>query len=386
MDLTRSSGNYRPKWIISGVLSLTLVMVSPPASAETGKQLLDKLIQKAKQEGQLVATVQSSWRRGLPRKLTDAYKKRFGLDIDVTVTPVRPAKHYPIAIAETKIGSPPTYDVIQAADSENMTLIGVGGTEKIENWKALLSEINPLVGSGKVKPERISRGPFSGHAFQFMRNVKVIIYNPKLISKRDLPKTHKDLANPKFKDMFTQPPWTAHWEIAPAVLDNFDKQEWLQIVRQAGKNTNTVLPSSTGSQRVALGEFAFGLGHDAYIARILGRDPKANIALAFFSDYNESNGTYYIVRKRTRHLAAATLYALWMTSPDAQAIWQPRVAQAQPWGESERDRKQARFIKESNAIVVGFLDNPRTIKLLKWYSTDEGRKYIGDISRAIRGE
>jgi len=75
-----------------------------------------------------------------------------------------------------------------------------------------------------------------------------------------------------------------------------------------------------------------------------------------------------------------------MTTPAAEAIWQPLILFAQPWGESERDRKQARFIKESNAKVMGFLENARTIKLLKWYSTDEGRIYLGTISRAIRGE
>ncbi len=324
MDLTKSSRNHLTKWMVSGVLSLTLVMASMPAHAETGKQLLDKLIRKANQEGQLVATVQSSWRRTIPKKIANAFKKRFGLNIDVSVTPVRPAKHYPIAIAETKAGAPPTYDVIQADDSENMALIGAGGTQKIDNWKALLATINPLVGSGKVKPEQISYGPFSGHAFQFMRNVKVIIYNTKLISKKDLPKIHADLGESRYKDKFTQPPWTAHWEIAPAVFDNFDKEKWIEIVRRAGKNTNTVLPSSTGSQRVALGEFVFGLAHDTYAARILKKDPKAPIALAFFTDYNESNATYYVVRKRTRHPAAASLYALWLTTPEAQAIWQPQ--------------------------------------------------------------
>lgn len=387
MDLSRDMIKRWNLWMAL-VLLLVHLSMSAAALAATGKELLDDLVKRANQEGQLVATMQSSWRRPLAPKLANAFKERFGLTIDVSITPVRPAKHYPVAIAETRAGAPATYDVIQADDSENMALIGAGGTRNIENWEALLAEINPLVGSGKVQPDQISRGPFAGRAFQFMRNVKVIIYNPTLITKEDLPKVHADLAHLKYKERwkFTQPPWTAHWEIAPAVFDNFDKEKWLDIVRQAGKNTDVVMSSSSGSQRVALGEFAFGLGHDTYVTRILAKDPKAPIALAFFEDYNEANGTYYVVRKGARHPAAAALFALWMTTPESEAIWQPVVPQAQPWGESERDREQARFIEEANAKVVSFLDNEKTIALLEWYSTEEGREYLGAMSRAIRGE
>ncbi len=324
-------------------LGTNLAMAATPTPPSRGKQLLDELIRKANQEGKLIASRQSSVRPKVALKLVSAFKKRFGLNIEVSTVVGQPFRNIAIAIAETRAGAPATYDVVQADVGEHMTLIGGGGGQRLKNWKELLAEINPLVGSGKVKPEEISRGPLSGYAFQYMRNVKVIVYNPKLISKKDLPKTHKDLANPKYKGKFTQPPWTAHWAIAPAVFDNFDKQEWLQIVRQAGKNTGAVLYSTSGTPRVILGQFEFGLGHDAKAPQILARDPKASIANALFRDYNESNATFYGVRKRARHPAAATLWALWMTTPESQAIWQPGLPQAQPWGETRRDKEQRRF-------------------------------------------
>ena len=75
-----------------------------------------------------------------------------------------------------------------------------------------------------------------------------------------------------------------------------------------------------------------------------------------------------------------------MTTPEAQAIWQPSELLAVPYGESKIDREQALSIEKSGAKAVGFLDNEKTMDLLKWYRSEEGRKYLDAMTRAIRGE
>lgn len=351
-----------------------------------GKQLLDELVAKAKKEGELVATIQSSWSKGLIPPLTNTFKKRFGLDIKITIANVNSARHFPVAIAETQARAPATYDVVQGDDAETMQIVGAGATQKVENWAALLGEINSLVRSGKVKPSEISRGPFQDHSFMFMANVKQLIYNTKLIAEKDLPRSHRDLTDPKYKGKFAQPPWTSHWEIAPVAFDKFDKDEWLDVVRRAGKNTGAVIGESAAVQRVILGEFVFALAQDRYVRQILAKDPKAPIAAKFFEDYNELNQVYYSVRTGARHPAAGTLWALWMTTPESQSIWQPSDLQAVPYGDSQLDRQFKESIEKSKARVIGFLDNEKTVELLKWYRTEEGRKYLDAMARAIRGE
>jgi ABC-type Fe3+ transport system substrate-binding protein len=355
-------------------------------SSSKGKQTLDELVAKAKQEGELVATIQSSWSKGLIPPLTDAFRKRFGLDIKVTVANVNSAQHFPVAIAETQAGAPATYDAVQGDDAETMQIVGAGATQKVENWATLIAEINPLVRSGKVRPDEISRGPFQDHSFMFMANVKQLIYNTRSISEKDLPRTHRDLADPKYKGKFAQPPWTSHWEIAPAAFDKFDRNEWLEVVRRAGKNSGAVMGESGAVQRVILGEFAFALAQDRYMRQVFAKDPKAPIAARFFDDYNELNQVYYSVRTRARHPAAGTLWALWMTTAESQRIWQPSDLQAMPYGDSQLDRDFKQNIEKSKARVIGFLDNEKTMDLLKWYRTEEGRKYLDAVARAIRGE
>ena len=368
------------------VFVLAFVATCPAAADDAANaRLLSELVQKANQDGQLVATVQSSWGRAILPRLTDAFKKRFGLSIDVSVSPIASARQFPIEIAATRAGGPPTYDVMQGDDAETIQLTGAGGVQPVANWRELLAAVNSDVALGKIKVAQISHGPFEGASFHFMANIKQILYNPRLITPADLPKVHADLGDPKYKGKFTQPPWTSHWEVAPQVFDKQQRDKWLDVVRAAGKN-GTVLSEVEGASRVVLGQYAFVLAQDAYLRQVLAKDPQAPIAGTFFQDYNELNGVYYSVRTRARAPSAATLWALWMTTADAQAIWQPENKSFQPFGSSDIDVAERNTVAQSGAPVIGYLDNDRTIALLRWQQTPEGTRYLAAIAKAIQGE
>jgi ABC-type Fe3+ transport system substrate-binding protein len=361
------------------------VVVAPRATSR-GKQLLDDLVRRANQEGELAIAMPSTWNPALNQVLGETFKQRFGLQSTPVISAVLGTQHMPVAIAETRAGTPPTYDVVYADEAEIMQLIGAAGGQRIEDWEALLAEINPLVGGGKATPDQIGRGPLAGRAFLFVGNVKQIVYNPRLISEAELPRVHTDLTDPRYKDKFIQPPWTSHWELAPAVLDNVTKEQWLEVVRAVGKNSGAVLQEALAAERVVLGQYPFALGQDTHIRKTLAKDPQAPIAARFFDDYNEYNGLWYAVRAGTTRPASATLWVLWITTPEAEAIWQPAEMYAQRYGDSEIDRQQRQFIQDSSAKVVGLVDTPRTSELLEWFQTADGRQYLDAMSKAIRGE
>lgn len=319
-------------------------------------------------------------------QLADAFKKRFGLTIDVSLTRVAAANQFPLEIAATKAGAPPTYDVMQSADAETMQFYGDGGLQPIPQWETLLAAVNGEVAARKVAPDQISRGPLRGVSFLYMANVKEMLYNPKLIAAKDLPRLHTDLVQARFAGKFTQPPWTSHWEIAAPVVRNVGREAFLDVVRAAGKNAAAVLPESEGVQRVVLGQYAFTLAQDTYLAQVLARDRQAPLAGAFFHDYNELNDVYYSVRAHALHPAAAALWAMWMTTPEAEAIWQPTARSFVPYGSSPFDVAERESIRRGGAPVVGYLDSAQMIAYLKWQQTDEGRAYLSAMARAIRGE
>jgi ABC-type Fe3+ transport system substrate-binding protein len=364
---------------------LALMPASALAQDKSGQQLLADLVQKANQEKTLTAAVQSSWSRAMLPKLVEAFKSRFKLQIDISTTPIAAARQLPIEIAATKSGIAPTYDVMQGDDAETIQLTGAGGVRKIDNWKELLAAVNPDVASGKIKLEQISHGPFEGQSVLFLANIKMIVYNTNRIKEADLPKIHQELGDPKYKGRFVQPPWTSHWELTPATLEESTREKWLDVVRAAGKNS-TVLSEVEGVQRVALGQFDFALAQDTYLRQMLAKDPKTPLGSMFFTDYNEINGLYYSVRTNTKSPAAATLWALWMTTPEAQSIWQPDNKSFQPYGSSALDVAERDAVKSRGAPTLGYLDNEKTTALLRWQQTPEGAKYLTAMAKAIQGE
>lgn len=355
----------------------------PSSSASAGGSALDELVAQAQKEGSLVVTMQSSWPKDLAPKLVDAFKKRLGLNIDISLTGVSPTDKVPVAIAAAQAGAPATYDSMQADDTEGFQLVYTNTAVTIDNWQELLTEINSLVKSGDVSADKISPKLVAGKSFLVMANVKGMIYNTDKVSAADLPKKHEDLTDPKYKGKFTQPPWTSHWDIAPAAID-VDRDTWLDVVRNAGKNSGSVLSESEGVNRVLLGQYDFALAQDTYYNQNKAKDPNAPIGFQPFEDYNDYNAVYYSVLKGAKHPAGGTLWALWMTTPEAEAIWQPEVMQGSPLGDTDIDKAQQKIA--DGGAVLGYLDNDKTADLLKWFSTKEGADWLEKLANAIKGQ
>ena len=70
--------------IVAGVLLFGVAFFPQISPAAT----VNELVAKAKQEGVLNATVTSSLTGKTTQQLAAAFKKRFGLDIEITLTPV----------------------------------------------------------------------------------------------------------------------------------------------------------------------------------------------------------------------------------------------------------------------------------------------------------
>jgi ABC-type Fe3+ transport system substrate-binding protein len=372
--------------MLAAAALLAVAAVPAPAATDQDDAALTALVAQANREGKLLATVPTDWNQAMLPRLADGFKKRFGLTIDVSITPARSATQFPLEIAATKSGGSPTYDVMQGDDAETMQLIGGGGVQKIANWQQYARAVNPDVRAGKVALSQISRPPFEGSSFACWANVKEIIYNPNLIKLEELPKTHADLLLPRYQGKFVQPPWTAHWEMDPAAVTGRGRERFVDEVRDVGKNGGAVLTESEGVQRVVLGQYAFVLAQDTYLRSVLGKDPKAPIAGTFFHDYNQRNADYYSVRTRAPHPAAATLWALWMTTADAEAIWQPVFQSVLPFGSSPLDQQEKQMLRRGRVPVVGYLDNDGTVSYLQWQQTPDGAKFLTALAKAIRGE
>jgi ABC-type Fe3+ transport system substrate-binding protein len=376
---------------LSGISKGTLVMFAKPLAisavlilaannALADPRSLDALVAEAQKEGGLRAHIIDT-ARPEASKIADAFSKRFGLS-NVTIGIENESTAFQKARTAIKAGSAPDFDVLVGEDGNFFSFIKEGLLRKVDEWQEVLAAVNPAVSSNVVSPDRVGPGPFSGYAFLFATRDEALIYNTRLINASDLPQTHLDFANPKYKGKFTLPPWSTNF--TPVILV-YPKDSWLQSVDAIGKNAGAVLYPQEGLNRMLQGDFAFSLMHYFYYSTAKAKDPNVPLAATFLKDAVFSFRVLYGVPTRSKHPASATLFALWMTSDGSRELMQPSLYQANvETGQTKLDEAVRAALKASGAKVVSWFADSKSQAEFEWVTTtDDGKKYNQAIGQAL---
>jgi len=353
----------------------TLLFIEEAFSAST----LQSLVEGARAEGELNLMIVSSQSEKGARDLTDAFKQRFGLSIktNADLSGLTDQK-ITQAIAETKGGIPPSFDLMEAPPLHINRLVVAGGAERIENWDSLLKEIVPE--AYKIK-DKLSPEVLSGYGFLWGTRILALLYNPKLISKEDLPKTWKEKADPRYAGAYSVPPWI---DASLGGILKYDKDEWLRIIKGVGQNKRQVLTYTAAVQRMMLGELKFvDANTETYFVE-KARDPNAPVELAYYEDFTPLDQQMNVVRKGARHPNAARLFALWASGSEANRIFEKYSFQSNFYFETPITQKIKAILAERKVRPVSWFDSPQTVEKLRWLETEEGVKYSAAISKAQR--
>jgi len=346
-----------------------------------GKKLLKDLIEKARKEGSLDTAAVTQVGPGVP-KLVKAFNKRFGLNLEITTALGDQAGKFAKMLITLRAGGRPEFHTLTGGVNDAIVTVEKGYATQIKNWKPLLAEINPLVASGQAKPDEVSPPVVGGQAFIWGTRTKVMVYHTDLASEKTIPRRIIDLADPKFKGKFTVAPWTDIFE--QGLLVYKDKEEWLKVMDRIGKNAAAVMRFQPALNRILLKEYAYTYMNSAEYWGVKARDADAPIGMHWFSDYTPLSPMMFIIPRGSRHPAAGTLWALWMTTPEAQAIVQKASPQENlVFGGSDIDNRSRAAIKKSGSRLVSYLNSPEDLKVLKWWATDEGRKYRSRLKAGI---
>jgi ABC-type Fe3+ transport system substrate-binding protein len=350
-----------------------------PAASE-GKRLLQQLIEGARKEGELDLMITSSQGEKGARELIDAFKRRFGLGIKLNADlSGQESQKFNQAMVEIKSGIPPTFDLMQGEAANVLDLKDAGGAEPVENWEALLAEISPE--AYRVK-DRVSPMVLAGHGFLWSTRTVALLYNPKVISERELPRAWKEMGDPRYRGAFSVPPWIS--AMLMGVL-RYDKEEWLEVVRSMGRNKRQVLTYSAGVERMLLGDIKFLYGNADYYFEHKSKDPNAPIGETFFEDLTTVRQVLYVVRKGARHPNAARLFALWATGEEASPIFDKYAyTENLVLGKGSTTEKILKTFKERNIKPVSWFDSPKTLEKFRWFETKEGKEYARAIAKAQR--
>jgi iron(III) transport system substrate-binding protein len=365
---------------IVGSISTVGAQAKQAPESQASKSL-KQLIEGARREGRLNISMVSSQGAKGGKALTDAFKRRFGLDnmtimIDLSRGSSGDAHK---VIAEYEAGIMPSFDVRYFVDEAVLLLKEARAIKRIDHWETLLREINPNAYEARNK---LSPPPFDGFGFTFATRTDALLYNPKRIAEKDLPKTRLEYGLPQYKGMYSLPPWitTAMFGVL-----KYDKNEWLETVRSWGRNKGHMLAFAAGIERLLLGELSFLYANAYYYFEQKALDPKAPIGLSFFQDLTNLHRAMNVVLEGTRHANAAQLFGLWSMSEEASLLFQQYASHPNIYlGTGSISSGELAELKKRRIDHVTWFDSPKTLSTFLWYETVEGKSYAKALDRAQR--
>lgn len=343
-------------------------------AAPERQQVLNKLIEGARKEGELIVWGIQGMGDDGASALGKAFNGRFGLNLRFKYDQAgATGEKFSRAIMETQMGLPASYDAMYAPDHRIVKLIEKGGVEPIAGWELLLPD--------GVEPKYASPPAVAGQAFAFGNRVKLIVYNTKLISAKDLPQTTKEVGLPKYKGKYYTAPWTTGPIFGVLV---HPQEEWLEIMRGWGQNKVTTIRSRGGVDRMMLGEFAFEpFSNEHYYFELKEKGDPAGMAV--FKDLVPLTYLFHVARKNARHPNAGKLFSLWATGPEATQIfekysWTGNIAnKASKVGSGVLEE-----VRKTGARLVSWFDSKENLAKLEWYGTKEGEAYEDKIALALK--
>jgi len=361
--------------LFAGIIVSLLTVGGWPAVSEAAS--LKELVEGARKEGQLNVLLPSTTTPELVRGLEAAMNKYYGLNLKISYTGLGSlTKIVSLVVTEHRVGTTPTFDATIGYDMHITTMMDAGALEPIQNWKELVPKGTPL------DDKSISPPVLKNIAFKFTDNYRVLVYNTKLISKADLPKKLADFGNPKYKGKFSVLPSIVMQSMALLV---YDKEKVLDIYRSWGKNEPKFLTTTQGTDRMVLGELSmvtFANDYEYYRRKEAG-DPAG---MAVIQDLVPRNPIYMVVRTNAPHANAARLWALFNTGPEAQRIWEKEIKRHNlSYPQQSRAGEVKKFIDDSGAKAVNWVENEETVQLMRWLLTSkEGEAYDKRLISAIR--
>ena len=371
-------------------MTWSFLAVTTPTVGAQGKQAsesqaaesqLRQLIEGARREGRLNISMVSSQGAKGGKALTDAFKRRFGLDnITITIDLSRgSAGDAHKVIAEYEAGIMPSFDVRYFVDEAVLLLKEARAIKRVDHWETLLREINPKAYEAR---DKLSPPPFDGLGFTFATRTDALLYNPKRIAEKDLPKTRLEYGLPQYKGMYSLPPWitTAMFGVL-----KYDKNEWLETVRSWGRNKGHMLAFAAGIERLLLGELSFLYANAYYYFEQKALDPNAPIGLSFFQDLTNLHRAMNVVLEGTRHINAAQLFALWSMSEEASLLFQEYASHPNSYlGTGSLSNGELAALRKRRIDHVTWFDSPKTLSTFLWSEKVEGKSYARALDRAQR--
>lgn len=276
---------------------LGAVLLAGAAPAGT----LAQVIEGAKKEGSVTMTMRSNVTPKSMERLEGEVNKMYGVALKIKSVPSSDMRQdLTQAILEKKMGAPLSYDLMYLGDMFVPIGMDADIIEKVD-WKPLLSkDTNPLA---------VSEHPKMRGALAFQAAHIGLMYNPEKVAVGEVPKTLRDLANPKWKGRVGIYNYEQTWARWYFILG---KEKVLSDLQAILKNEAVRGRYVDLQNRYLLGEIVLCLTASNQLQEARDKGMPAAWRNLDFADIREYA---MVVRKGAKCPNAAKLVALYLASP-----------------------------------------------------------------------
>lgn len=306
---------------------------APASGAVSGEAAYrQQIIDAARAEGQVNAVIQSSWTPEGIKQLEEAIQREYGIQVKVNHTPVQ---NYPQRVAELAselaAGTTPSFDVYQTSDANALSMLKQDLLEPV-NWGPLLPQGTPPT---LVKADNRLMVVYTDHIG--------LMYDPTVVAESDVPRSLKDLANPKWRNKVIMMQYTTSY--VPYAM-KLGREPTLAALRGAMQNGAVTDIFANEYTRYAAKEYPLAVIDGTYFLTAQLKGIPAAWAPLDFS-YNSEH--FVAVGKKVAHPNAARLLAAVLVGPEGQRIAEAQLGFGSRYYEGSGDYKI-----EQAALAAGF--------------------------------
>jgi ABC-type Fe3+ transport system substrate-binding protein len=335
---------------------------SPPQSDAVYRQ---QVIDAARAEGQVNATLHTSWTPDGIARVEDAIEHEYGVRIKVNYQPIiNYVQRASELLGEAQANVTPSFDLYQSSDTTAATLFRAGAQEDV-NWAPLLPQGTPAksIGAG-------------GRYVVVYTDHFGLLTDPTVIADADVPRSMKDLGNPKYRGK---------------VMLFVSTNTYLPWVIRLGRD------ATFAALRAAVQNGAIADTFPGHLTRYAAKEyPMATTGVTFARlaearglpmrftplDFSQNTDHLAFVARRAAHPNAAKLLAAVLAGPAGAKIEEDVIGGSYRYYPGTREAKL-----EDDALAAGFpsfswTDTPDALDIVL---TPEGESAVREMEQIIQG-
>ena len=292
---------------VSFLALLVIAIFGPAASAAP----IDELVAAAKKEPAFEFYAPSTLTPQGAQALNVAFNKKYGLNIKLQYNPSgNMTRDVGKLVGLAASGTPPEWDLMVVTDAHHATL-----------WLKKLHQTFDYRSIG-VDSKAIQ---FDNGAVSFANQFVLPAYNKQLVSPKDAPKSWDDLLNPKWKGKMGVSSATHH--MARLAAGPWGEEKTTQFVNALTKQDLILGRLGEIYNRLLLGEIVIA----ASVSDSELKSEKNKTAPVVFAEAVSpliAPGYLAGVPKNAAHPKVSHLFAAYLTTPEAQKIWEKFAGQS----------------------------------------------------------